>query len=135
MRSKLIIGFFLSFFFIQFAQAQEKGKVIVIKDPQIDSLISRRLELSRSESSGGSVSASGFRVQVFSGLEREDVYAEQTKFKSLYPEITSYVSYIQPNYRLRVGDFRTRLEAQKFVNEIKKHYSPVFIFAERIIPR
>ena len=135
MQVKLITGFFLSFFFIQFTFAQQKGKVTVIKDPQIDSLISRRLELSKSESSGGSVSTSGFRVQVFSGLERADVYAEQTKFKSLYPEITSYVSYTQPNYRLRVGDFRTRLEAQKFTNEIQKHYSSVFIFAERIIPR
>ncbi|MHB1179482.1 MAG: SPOR domain-containing protein [Daejeonella sp.] len=135
MCSKLIIGFFLSFFFLQFAVAQEKGKVVVIKDPQIDSLISRRLELSKSENSGSSVSTSGFRVQIFSGLGREDVYAEQTKFKSLYPGITSYVSYTQPNYRLRVGDFRTRLEAQKFVNEIQKHYSSVFIFAERIIPR
>ena len=135
MRSQLIIGFFLSLSFIQFAQGQEKGKVVVIKDPQIDSLISRRLELSRSESTGGSVSTSGFRVQIFSGLERENVYTEQTRFKSFYPGIRSYVSYSQPNYRLRVGDFRTRLEAQKFVNEIKKQYSTVFIFAERIIPR
>ncbi|MEJ7778008.1 MAG: SPOR domain-containing protein [Daejeonella sp.] len=135
MRSKLTIGFFLSFFFVQFTLAQEKGRVVVVKDPQIDSLISRRLELSRSENSGGSVSTSGFRVQIFSGLERADVYVEQTKFRSLYPSITSYVSYTQPNYRLRVGDFRTRLEAQKFINEIQKHYSSVFIFAERIIPR
>ncbi len=135
MGRKLIIGLLLSFCLTQFAQAQEKGRVIVVKDPQIDSLISKRLALSRASASGNSVTIQGFRVQVFSGLGREDAYAEQTRFKSLYPNITSYVSYTQPNYRVRVGDFRTKLEAQKFMNTLKKHYSSLFIFPERINPR
>jgi hypothetical protein len=135
MRRQLIIGFFFSFFFLQFAQAQQKGKVVVIKDPQIDSLISRRLALSRAESRGNSVTALGFRVQIFSGLERDEAYAEQSRFKSLFPGVTSYVSYTQPNYRVRVGDFRTKLEAQKFVNDLKKQYPSVFIFPEKINPK
>ncbi|MBC7758257.1 MAG: SPOR domain-containing protein, partial [Phormidesmis sp. FL-bin-119] len=118
MRRKLIIVLLLSFILTQFAGAQEKGRVIVIKDPQIDSLISKRLALSRATVSGNSVTILGFRVQIFSGLGREQAYAEQTRFKSLYPNITSYVSYTQPNYRVRVGDFRTKLEAQKFMNEL-----------------
>lgn len=132
MHRELIIGFFFTFFLCQFAFAQDKGKVVVIMDPQIDSLIVRRLELSRSENSGSSVSSSGFRVQIFSGLARQDVYTEQTQFKSIYPNVTTYISYTQPNYRLRVGDFRTRLEAEKFMNELKKQYSSMFIFSERI---
>ena len=135
MRRKLIIVLLLSFFLTQFAGAQEKGRVIVIKDPQIDSLISKRLALSRASVSGNSVTILGFRVQIFSGLGRDEAYAEQTRFKSLYPNITSYVSYTQPNYRVRVGDFRTKLEAQKFMNELKKQYTSMFIFAERINPR
>jgi len=135
MGRKLIIGLLLSFCLTQYAQAQEKGRVIVIKDPQIDSLISKRLALSRVSTIGNSLTIKGFRVQIFSGLGREDAYAEQTRFKSLYPNITSYVSYMQPNYRLRVGDFRTKLEAQKFINTLQKQYSSLFIFAERINPR
>lgn len=135
MRRQLIIGFFFSFFLTQFAQAQERGNVIVIKDPQIDSLISKRLALSRAGSTGNTVTSLGFRVQIFSGLGREDAYAEQTRFKSFFPDVTSYVSYTQPNYRVRVGDFRTKLEAQKFVNDLKEQYSSLFIFAEKINPR
>lgn len=135
MHRKLIIGFFFTFFLCQAAFAQEKGKVQVIKDPQIDSLIARRLELVRSANSGRSVSSSGFRVQIFSGLGRQAAYAEQTRFKSIYPNVTTYISYTQPNYRVRVGDFRTRLEAEKFMNELKKQYSSLFIFSERINPR
>lgn len=135
MQRKLIIGLFFTFVFCQCAFAQEKGRVVVLKDPQIDSLISRRLELSRTENSGNTLSSAGFRVQIFSGLERQEAYAEQTRFKSIYPNITTYISYTQPNYRLRVGDFRTRLEAEKYMNELKKQYSSMFIFSERINPR
>ena len=135
MNRKLIIGFLFSIFFVQFAAAQEKGSVTVIKDPQIDSLISRRLQLSKSGNSGSSISSVGYRVQIFSGLAREEAYAEQTKFKAQYPSVTSYISYTQPNYRVRVGDFRTKLEAQKFMNELKSKYSSLFIFAEKINPR
>ena len=134
MHRKLIIGFFFSFFALQSVFAQEKGNVTVIKDPLLDSLISRRLELSRSPG-GNAVSSSGFRVQIYSGLEREKAYSEQSKFKALYPAVSTYISYIQPNYRVRVGDFRTRLEAQKFLNELRRHYSSLFIFAEKIIPK
>lgn len=135
MRRKLVIGFLFSFFLIQVASGQEKGKVVVIKDPRIDSLISKRLALSKTANSGNAVTSLGFRVQIFSGLVREEAYAEQTKFKSLYPGVTSYISYTQPNYRIRVGDFRTKLEAQKFMNDLKKQYSSLFIFAEKINPR
>jgi hypothetical protein len=134
MYRKLVIGLFFSFFIVQAALAQE-GKVVVIKDPQIDSLISRRLALSRAGSSGNKVTSPGFRVQIFSGLGRDEAYAEQSKFKSLFPGVASYVSYTQPNYRVRVGDFRTKLEAQKFVADLRKNYTSLFIFAERINPK
>lgn len=120
---------------IQSASAQDRGKVIVTKDPQIDSLIAKRLELSKNVKSGASISVSGFRVQIFSGLNRQDAYTEQAKFKARFPSQTTYISYVQPNYRLRVGDFRTKLEAEKFMNELKKFYSSLFIFSEMITLR
>ena len=116
MHWKILIGFILLMCFQQLS-AQERGKVTVTKDPLIDSLIARRLELNRAGVSGNSVTLSGFRVQIFSGLDRALVYSEQVKFKTRYPGISSYISYTQPNYKLRVGDFRTRLEAEKLMNE------------------
>ena len=111
--------------------SQEPGKVEVIKDPQIDSLIARRLELSRSVI-GGTVTSNGFRVQIFSGNDRKEAYAEQAKFKLSHPSTGTYISYEQPNYRIRVGDFRTRIEAEKFLNSLRSYYQSVFIFSERI---
>lgn len=113
--------------------AQEKGKVLVIKDPQIDSLIARRIELNRVGLTGNNVTLSGYRLQIFSGLDRQAAYSEQAKFKARYPAINTYISYTQPNYKLRVGDFRTRLEAEKLMNELKKYYTSMFIFSDMII--
>jgi hypothetical protein len=132
---KVFIGFIYLIICIHSASAQEKGKVQVTKDPRIDSLIAKRLELSKDSKSGSNISVSGFRVQIFSGLERQQAYAEQAKFKVRFPAYGSYISYIQPNYRVRVGDFRTRLEAEKFMNELKRYYSSMFIFSEIIILR
>ncbi|MCF8453219.1 MAG: SPOR domain-containing protein [Pedobacter sp.] len=132
MHWKSLIGFILVMCFQQLA-AQEKGKVLVTKDPQIDSLIARRLELNRAGLTGNNVTLSGFRVQIFSGLDRQIAYSELAKFKARYPAISTYISYTQPNYRLRVGDFRTRLEAEKLMNELKKYYTSMFIFSEMII--
>ena len=50
----------------QWAAAQERGEVIVTKDPLIDSLIARRLALSKKLNSGTNISSSGFRLQIFS---------------------------------------------------------------------
>lgn len=127
---------FIGFVFIASFQplaAQEKGRVMITKDPQIDSLIARRLELNRAGISGNNVILSGFRVQIFSSLDRQIAYSEQLKFKTRYPETNTYISYTQPNYKLRVGDFRTRLEAEKLMNELKKYYDSLFIFSEMII--
>jgi hypothetical protein len=128
----LLIGSLVLFLFNGGAYAQQRGKVEVIKDPQIDSLIARRAVLSRS--SKKSV-AYGFRVQVFSSTDRKRAYAEETKFKSSYPTIRSYISYAEPYYKLRVGDFRTRLEAEKLISKLKNSYEGLFIFAEPINPR
>jgi hypothetical protein len=112
--------------------AQEPGKVEVVKDPQIDSLIARRTALSKSTNTPV---AQGYRVQIFSSTDRKAAYAEQANFKASNPNIRSYVSYTQPYYKLRVGDFRTRLEAEKLINKLKPKYQGLFIFAERVNPR
>ena len=111
----------------------QAGKVEVTKDPKIDTLIARRLAFSKKSKTSGKVE--GFRIQIYSGSERTDAYQEQSRFKTLYPEVFAYVSYILPNYKVRVGDFRTRMEAEKFMNKIKQNFATVFIFPDQVSPR
>ena len=118
--------------------AQTKGKVTIISDPLIDSLIAKRIQLNTKKptttnpTSPVIVSQMGYRVQIFYGLDRRETFSEQARFKALYSRINTYITYREPNYYLKVGDFRTRLEAQNFLNELKPNFPTLFIFREKI---
>jgi hypothetical protein len=119
--------------FASFAFAQTGGKVTVVKDPLIDSLIVRRIALSKAVNpNGSSIVVYGYRVQVFFGADRREAYDQQAKFKDLYPDLNTYLSYTQPNYKVRVGDFRSRAEAQRLLNDLRSVFPTLFIFSERI---
>ncbi|MDB5119495.1 MAG: preprotein translocase [Sphingobacteriales bacterium] len=128
----LLFGLVSFFSTISLAYAQS-GKVEITKDPKIDVLIARRLELSKKGQSAAQIE--GYRIQIYSGSDRKLAYAEQTRFKGLYPQIFAYITYIQPNYKVRVGDFRTRMDAEKFMYSIKQNFSTVFIFPDQVSPR
>ncbi|MDN3585495.1 SPOR domain-containing protein [Pedobacter aquatilis] len=124
--------------FIYATSFAQKGEVNVIKDPLIDSLIAKRLEVYRT---GGDVvtktnkpivSGYGYRVQVFYGSDRREMFNQQSRFKSSYPKINTYIIYKEPNYYLRVGDFRTKLEAQRLMSELRPTFPTLFIFREKI---
>lgn len=120
--------------------AQTRGQVTIIKDPMIDSLIAKRIALNTKQPGTGTVpfkpgpvvSQMGYRVQAFYGSDRRQVFNEQSRFNSLYPAVNTYITYKEPNYYLRVGDFRTRLEAQRFMNELRSNFPTLFIFREKI---
>lgn len=115
--------------------AQEAAKVTIVKDPLIDSLIARRIALNKGVTKDGTpIIVYGYRVQVFFGNDRKQAYSEQARFNSLYPELGTYISYTQPNYRVKVGDFRTKAEAQRLVTELRPQFPTLFIFNERINP-
>lgn len=126
--------------FVAGAFAQTRGIVTIIKDPMIDSLIAKRIQLNAAKPTsnvvaakpGPVVSSMGYRVQVFYGSDRRQVFNQQAKFNTMYPEHNTYITYKEPNYYLRVGDFRTRLEAQHFLNELRPTFPTLFIFREKI---
>lgn len=141
---------------INIAASQEIGKTEVIKDPRIDSLIARRIELNKSQGNNTSITPTkkpktirstsgyyresaipvkGYRIQIFSGSNRQEAYSEQARFMSSYPAIRTYISYLQPNYKIRVGDFRTRMEAEKMMKQLKPRFKTLFIITERVKPR
>ena len=79
----------------------------------------------------------GFRVQIFMEIGNEAVdHANLVKkeFEELHPELPIYLSYEQPYYRLRVGDFRNRVEAEKYLRILKPQYSLAFVTADVINP-
>ena len=111
--------------------AQTRGKVEVDKNPKVDSLIGNYL-VGGKTGNGNAPSSNGFRVQIFSGSSRKGAYAAQAKFLDKYPAVPTYVTYREPNFKVHVGDFRSRLEAEKMMDDLKDYFAGLFIIEEKI---
>jgi hypothetical protein len=136
MKHILFISFIFSFFNVS-AQVSKlttsdgsAGKVEYIVDPKIDSLISRHKVISESK---GTIE--GYRIQIFnasgnnSKKQANDVKAD---FMQKYPDVESYVLYQAPNFKVRIGDFRSRMEAQKMFNSLKREFPSAYIVKDDI---
>ena len=55
--------------------------------------------------------------------------AQQRKIDFLrrFPNTRSYMSYIAPTYRVKVGDFKTRAEAMRFYSTLSAIYTPCMV--------
>ena len=112
--------------------AQGKGSLDVKQDSRVDRLMKRQRDVY-----AVSNTLNGFRVQIFMEIGNEAVdHAEVVKkeFIKSFPELPIYLSYEQPYYRLRVGDFRNRIEAEKYLRLIKPQFSLAFVTADVINP-
>ena len=116
------------------AVAQTRGKVTVDKDPRIDSLIAKRVALSKSTGAATDAGSegNGYRVQFFISPTRAEAYNAQAKFNQLYPDYKTYVIYSDPNFKVRAGDFRTKHEATRLMEQLRGQFTSLFIIAEKI---
>lgn len=100
------------------------------RDPIVDKMLEWHIENNKIRNN-----IEGFRVEIFfsSNIDaREKALKKKMEFLSVYPENTVHIKYISPNFRVRVGDFRTKNEALKLYKEIKDNYPVAFIVADEI---
>lgn len=64
--------------------------------------------------------APGFRVQVYVGNQRKEVDDIKLLIAQNFPELNPYLSYTQPTYKLKVGDFMRRLDAERYYASIRQ---------------
>ena len=77
----------------------------------------------------------GYRVQIFfdsGNNSKQQAINVQNEFASRYPKVSSYVLFKEPNFRVRVGDFRTRTEARGFQQRIIEQYPQSFVVRDNI---
>lgn len=74
----------------------------------------------------------GFRIQVYTGRKRPEADAAKVYVYQAFPQLNPYLSYRQPTYQLRVGDFVTRIEAEKYLYTLKNQYPAAMIVADRV---
>jgi hypothetical protein len=77
----------------------------------------------------------GFRIQItsFSGVNsKSSIEKTATQFKQQFPNVPCNVSFFEPYFRLRAGNYRTKLEAYKALTEISPSFPGSFVVKDQI---
>ena len=128
MRTLFLFSFFLSILYYDVRAQQivpdtNAGKVEIIKDAQIDDIIKKKIELNKKIE--GKVS--GYRVQIHFSADRNKAKEIKSNFLLKYPDVATYEIYQQPNFKIRVGDFKNKLDAYRFLKQISNDFTGAFI--------
>lgn len=105
------------------ASAQsDSNSVTVHKDPRIDMLVKKQMQINEETTRDARRSVPGYRIQVVNTNDRNQALAAKTKVYQLYPELKVYLLYQAPYFRLRVGNFKTRPEAEPYLKTMTKEF-------------
>jgi hypothetical protein len=106
------------------------GNVEIVQDSRVDLLVNKHIRINQTMNT-----MDGFRIQLFSDSgnnSKTKAQAVHDEFLSKYPEIGVYLTFKSPNYRVRIGNYRTKLDAQRFLIELAVDYPNAFIITDQI---
>lgn len=115
------------------------GHVVLRHDPRLEELVYRKKE--KDAKNAVYTTAVGYRVQVFSSNEQRTAKSEAYKMDALikekFPHINSYVAYISPFWKVRIGDCLTQAEAGQIKDEVGREMpelqQAMYIVREKIL--
>lgn len=113
-------------------QAQSRGSVQITGDTKVSDLVEKHIEFNEKAKS-----IPGWRIQIatYSGVNsKSQAFAKKQQFMEEYPEMTAYIVFDEPNFKIKVGDFVTRLDAFVFCQRIKTAYPAAKIINDNVYP-
>ena len=117
--------------FLTVYQAVGTSQVVVQANSKITGLLEKHIAANKNNAG----KMLGFCVQIASESgsgSRERAENARVQFLSRYPKYNAYVSFREPNFRVRVGDFRTRAEARGFREEIVAQFPKAFVVKDEV---
>jgi len=100
----------------------QQGTVVINQQPEISTLLELKKEINIEEEDNDR-----YKIQIYSG-SRQEAESVENNFDSTFNSWSSKLEYETPNYKIWVGSFRTRLEAERALIKIKKKFPNAFIF-------
>lgn len=107
-----------------------QGKVRIVQDKSIESAF-EKFQWEQSKQKG----IDGYRIRIFSdsGPNAKAGFDEaKAKFMNINDDIKIHESFVYPNYKIYVGDFRTRTDALKVLSAIEWRFPDAFIVQTKI---
>lgn len=137
MKTVLTIGCLV---LMTFAQGQttpvppaDTASVIVHKDPRLDQLVKKQIQINEETTRDARRNIKGYRLLVINTNVREEAMAAKTKVYTYFPELKPYLIWQSPFFKLKVGNFKDRKEAEEYRKKMATHFPKgVFIINDII---
>jgi len=92
-----------------FSQNETDNHIAVFKDSRLDHYLNIEKRNDK---------INGYRIQICQDANKGVVDRSRDKFLKLYPLTDTYIAFENPHFTLKVGDYRTRDDAEKIKREI-----------------
>lgn len=130
LKKNIIIAFALLLNTALFSQVVKEGSIVIHQDSRVGELIEKHISFNEKQ-----LGIPGFRVQIYfdsGNNSKSRANKAKSDFMFKYPGVEAYVIFQSPNYVVRVGDFRSSVEAQGFVHTIKPNYPNAYFVSDEI---
>lgn len=106
---------------------QDTTTIKLYQNLRLENLIEKYIRINEKESN-----IPGYRIQLSFSSNQTQENEKRMAFMKQYSNIPAYLLWSAPYYKVVIGDFRTRLEAQKVLDHILENYPSAFIIQDMI---
>lgn len=99
----------------------QAGKVTITQDPKFEQLLNEKRKINSSITINDR-----YKIQIFNG-DTEASKKTLYDFKRENKNMDATIVFSTPLYKVWVGNFKTRIEAEKNLNDLKKKYPNAFL--------
>lgn len=100
----------------------DSSSIIVHKDPRLDLLVKKQIQINEVTSRDARKSGKGFRLMIISTSNRDEAIAAKTKVYTYFPELKAYLWHQSPYYKLKAGNFKERKEAEEYQQRLNVYF-------------
>ena len=128
---KIFILILLGTIILNVNAQKRRGTIQIVGDRKVTDLVNTHVEFNERVKT-----IPGFRIQIASETgsnSKAKAFSVKEKFLQEYPEISAYLVFDEPNFKVKVGDFITKLDAFVFMQKIKSQY-PCTIIKDNVYP-
>lgn len=103
--------------------------VKISRDSRVDALLNKHIKYNQT------APVSGYRINIYSqsgNNSHSAAVAAQAQFAELFPEMKSYLSFEEPYFKVKVGNFRTRLEATATLTKLQTNYPQAYVVRDNL---
>lgn len=124
MRFLTIRNPFFNLFLLAFSLSDlyaQDGNLAVTQDQKFEQLLNEKRKINSSITVNDR-----YKIQIYNG-ESETAKKTLTDFRAAYKNFDGTIVFSTPTYKVWIGNFKSRIEAERNLAEIKKKYANAFL--------